>query len=142
MVVANLIKYAVWPTLPGRQLRIMQNGVPWRRGMELCTYEKAVFLPQLHQLSSLSAMFNLLHSSTTQELFEKHLCNQNSHYEKYGQFPLRREALSPATAKSIPFAVSKDEWDTKEDTSKSMKNALYVLQYAKRHLSSQSDIER
>ena len=29
---------------------------------------------------------------------------------------------SPATSKSIHFAVSKDEWDTKEDTSKSMKN--------------------
>ena len=29
------------------------------------------------------------------------------------------------------FAVSKDEWDTKEDTGKSMKNALYILQYAK-----------
>ena len=41
--------------------------------------------------------------------------------------------LSRATAKSTPFAVSKDEWDTKEDTGKSMKNALYVLQYAKRH---------
>ena len=24
------------------------------------------------------------------------------------------------------FAVSKDEWDTKEDTGKSMKNTLYV----------------
>ena len=33
---------------------------------------------------------------------------------------------SRATAKSTPFAVSKDEWDTKE-TGKSMKNALYVL---------------
>ena len=43
--------------------------------------------------------------------------------------------LSRATAKSTPFAVSKDEWDTKEDTGKSMKNALYILQYAKRHLS-------
>ena len=42
---------------------------------------------------------------------------------------------SRATAKSTPFAVSKDEWDTKEDTGKSMKNALYVLRYAKRHLS-------
>ena len=41
---------------------------------------------------------------------------------------------SRATAKSIPFTVSKDEWDTKEDTGKSMKNALYVLRYAKRHL--------
>ena len=29
------------------------------------------------------------------------------------------------------FAVSKDEWDTKEDTGKSMKNVLYVLRYAK-----------
>ena len=37
-------------------------------------------------------------------------------------------------AKSTLFAVSKDEWDTKEDTGKSMKNALYILQYAKRHL--------
>ena len=39
---------------------------------------------------------------------------------------------SHATAKSILFIVSKDEWDTNEDTGKSMKNALYVLQYAKR----------
>ena len=36
---------------------------------------------------------------------------------------------SRATAKSTPFAVSKDEWDTKDDTGKSMKNALYVLWY-------------
>ena len=33
-------------------------------------------------------------------------------------------------AKEAFFAVSKDEWNTKEDTDKSMKNALYVLQYA------------
>ena len=33
------------------------------------------------------------------------------------------------------FPVSKEEWDTKEDTGKSMKNALYVLRCAKRHLS-------
>ena len=31
---------------------------------------------------------------------------------------------SRATAKSTPFAVSKDEWDTKEDTGKSMKNTI------------------
>ena len=49
---------------------------------------------------------------------------------------------SHARAKSTPFPVSKDEWDTKEDTGKSMKNALYVLQYAKRHLSGQSDVEQ
>ena len=37
---------------------------------------------------SLSAMFNSLHSSTHQELFEKLLRDQGSHYEKYRQFPL------------------------------------------------------
>ena len=40
------------------------------------------------------------------------------------------------------ITVSKDEWDTKEDTGKSMKNALYVLRYAKRHLLGQSDVEQ
>ena len=49
---------------------------------------------------------------------------------------------SRARAKSTPFPISKDEWDTKEDTGKSMKNALYVLQYAKRHLSGRSDVEQ
>ena len=43
---------------------------------------------------------------------------------------------SHATAKSTCFALSKDEWGTKEDTVKSMKNALYILRYAKRHMSS------
>jgi len=28
-------------------------------------------------------MFTLLHSSMNQELFEKYVCNQSSHYEKY-----------------------------------------------------------
>ena len=41
---------------------------------------------------------------------------------------------SHTIAKSTPFTVSKDEWDTKEDVGKSMKNALYVLRYAKMHL--------
>ena len=49
---------------------------------------------------------------------------------------------SRAHTKSTPFPVSKDKWDTKEDTGKSMKNALYVLWYAKRHLSGRSDVER
>ena len=38
---------------------------------------------------------------------------------------------SHATSKLTCFAISKGEWDKKEDTGKSMKNALYVLQYAK-----------
>ena len=49
---------------------------------------------------------------------------------------------SRATAKSALFAVKKDEWDTKEDTGKSMKNALYVLQYAKRYLLGRRDVEQ
>ena len=49
---------------------------------------------------------------------------------------------SCACTKSTPFPVSKDEWDTKEDTGKSMKNALYILWYAKRHLSGRSDVEQ
>jgi len=33
------------------------------------------------------------------------------------------------------FTVSKDEWDMKESTGKSTKNALYVQWYIKRNLS-------
>ena len=40
------------------------------------------------------------------------------------------------------FAVCKDERNTKEDTGKSMKNALFILQYAKRNLSGRSDIKQ
>ena len=49
---------------------------------------------------------------------------------------------SCATAKSTPFAVSKVEWDTMEDTGKSMKNTLYVLRYAKRHVPSRANVEQ
>ena len=49
---------------------------------------------------------------------------------------------SRVTAKSTLFAVSKDEWDTQEDTGKSMENALYVLWYAKRHLLDRSDVKQ
>ena len=91
--------------------------------------------------SSLLAMFNPLHSNTNQELFEKHLCNQNNHYENMDDFRFKGKP-SRAYAKSTPFPVNKDEWDTKEDTGKSMKNALYILQYAKRHLSGQCNIKQ
>ena len=52
------------------------------------------------------------------------------------------EKPSRATAKSTLFTVSKDEWDTKEDTGKSLENLLYVLPYAKKHLSGRSDAEQ
>ena len=90
--------------------------------------------------SEVSIMFHYrlpLHSSMNQELLEKHLCNQNSHYENMDDFHYKGKP-SRATTKSTLYAVSKDECYTKEDTGKSMKNALYVLQYAKRHLLDQS----
>ena len=49
---------------------------------------------------------------------------------------------SRAIAKLTLFAVSKDEWDTKVDTGKSMKKALHVLWYSKRHLSGRSNVEQ
>jgi len=42
--------------------------------------------------------------------------------------------MEAITTKSTLFTVSKDEWDTKEGTGKSLKNALYVKRYGKRHL--------
>jgi len=73
-------------------------------------------------------MFDLLLSSTNPELFEKHLCNKSSHYEKYGQFLITQRKPSCAITKLMPFTVSKDERNTKEDTGKSLKNALHILQ--------------
>jgi len=46
------------------------------------------------------------------------------------------------TTKSTLFAVSKDELYAKEGTSKSMKNALYVEWYGKKHLSGWSDVKQ
>ena len=92
---------------------------------------------------SLFAMFTQLHSSTNQELFEKHVRDQSSHYEKYGRFLVtQRKPSARATTKLTLFNVSKDEWNTKEDTDKSLKNALHVQLYAKRHLSGWSDVEQ
>jgi len=58
-----------------------------------------------------------LHSSINQKLFEKQLCNQSSHYEKYRQFPLHKGAITCYQLINT-FAFSKDEWNTKEDHEK------------------------
>jgi len=65
----------------------------------------------------LLAMFNPLYISTNQQLFEKSFC---SHYENYGAISVMNGSHH------VPIKVSKGEWDTKEGTGKSMKNALYV----------------
>ena len=60
-------------------------------------------------------MFNPLHSSTNQELFEKRCCYQIATMTNMDDF--RYEGKAPcAIARSTLFAVRKDEWDTKEDT--------------------------
>jgi len=69
--------------------------------------------------ASLSAMFNPLYSSMNQQLFKKNFCNQSSPYENSGWFPFQMEAYHN-------FVVSKDQWEAKEGTAKSMKNALHV----------------
>jgi len=72
-------------------------------------------------------------------LFKKNFCNQSSHYENYGRF---NGSHHMPTTKSTLFVVNKDEWYTKEGRSNSMKNALYVQRYGKRHLSGWSNIEQ
>jgi len=73
-----------------------------------------------------STMFNLLNSIANQQLFEKLLFKVNT-MKNTDNFCFERKPLL-ATTKLTPFAGSKDEWDTKEDTGKSMKNVLYALQ--------------
>jgi len=64
----------------------------------------------------------------------------DKHYMTQRQIPsLERGVHLMKTKKgntAIVAVFSKDKWNTKEDTGKSMKNASYALYYAKRHLSS------
>ena len=64
-------------------------------------------------------MFNPLHNITNQELFEKHLNSaiKVATMKNMEDIHFKGNA-SHATAKTTPFAcaVSKEEWDTKEDT--------------------------
>jgi len=50
-------------------------------------HHKVVMVPRTLIISesevTITAMFTPLHSSTNQELFEKYICNQSSHYENY-----------------------------------------------------------
>jgi len=91
---------------------------------EKCGYSTVHPMASYH-LVSISLLFNSLHSSMNQELCEKNLCNQGSHYKKYT--PLCKGSHRVPTTKSTLFTVSKDEWNTKEDTGKSLKKTLHVL---------------
>ena len=61
-------------------------------------------------------------SNTNQEVFKK----QSSHYENADNFHYTREAIT-WNCQIDTFPLSNDEWNTKEDTGKSMKNALHLL---------------
>jgi len=67
--------------------------------------------------------------------FKKNFCNQSSHYEKLQMISVTNGSHHVPTTKSTLFVVNKDEWYTREGRGKSMKNALYVQRYGKRHLS-------
>jgi len=57
--------------------------------------------------------------------------------------PYTQRKPSHATTKydtNILLLSAKNEWNTKEDTGKYTKSALYILWYAKRHFSSWSDV--
>ena len=93
-------------------------------------YEWSRTPPSISEIS-IVLLCQLFLSHYTPILVKKHLCSQGSHYEKYGQFPLHMwRKPSHVTTKSTHFAVSKDEWNTKEDTGESLKNALYLLWYS------------
>ena len=56
-------------------------------------------------------MFDQLHISMNQELLEKYLCNQSSHYENMDIFCSTKEAVT-CNRQTNTFAVNKDEWRT------------------------------
>jgi len=56
------------------------------------------------------------------------MCNQSSRYEKYGKFSVMKRKPSQATTKSTLFTVSKDKWNSKEGTGKSIIVCTVVCQ--------------
>jgi len=59
----------------------------------LCTRPTYVFIVWKEDIL-LPAMFNPLCSSMNWQLFKKNFCNQRSHYENYGRFPLGIKAIT------------------------------------------------
>ena len=104
--------------------------------------EKCALLGDIYVMSKKSMSYHIMElyvMTIVASLFEKHLCNQSIATVKNTDDFCYENKPSRATTKSAIFAVSKDEWNTKEDTGKSKKNALYVLRYAKRHLSGRNN---
>jgi len=79
-----------------------------------------------------------LYSSTNQQLLKQ---------SKYPLWKLRTISITNGshhvpTTKSTLSVESRDEWNTKEGTGKSMKNALHVQQYGIRYLYGWSDVKQ
>jgi len=101
-------------------------------------------VPRLYQLSSEKKTLHCWLCSTTLYI-NNHLkrtsaikvatrkITNNFHYEWKPYMLIKKSTL---------FTVSKDEWNTKEGTGKSMKNALYVQWYGKKRFSYWSDIKQ
>ena len=96
--------------------------------------------PQLYKLSSEREVSIMLHCwlcSTCHTAVRIKNCSKSTSAIEVATMknPHYEGKLSYATTKSTLFAANKHEWDIKEeDTGKSMKNALCILRYAKRHL--------
>jgi len=60
---------------------------------------------------------------------------------KVATMKIKSSITSGSHHKIDTLLVSTDEWDTKENPVKSMKNALYAQWHGKRHLSGWSDIK-
>ena len=88
-----------------------------------------------HLKSEVSIMLCCQLCSTHYTALQIKNCSKGTSAIKVGTMK-NTSIMKGTTAKSTHFTVSKDEWDTKEDTGKSMKNSLYVLQCAKRHVPS------
>jgi len=98
----------------------------WHLAHHLCVLssEKKIFRCQLYRYTAVrinSCLKELLQAK--KPLWELRMRNWSHHV--------------PTTL----FMVSKNEWNTKEDPGKSIKNALYVQRHGKRHLSGWSDVK-
>jgi len=89
---------------------------------------------RLKEDASLPAMFNLLFSSTNQQLFKRTFVIKVATTDDFRN----KWKLSGA----IDTFRGEQRWDTKEGRGKSMKNTLHVQWYGKRHLSGWSNIKQ
>ena len=85
--------------------------------------------------TSLLAIFNQYHSLVLLAAVQIKNCSKSTSAVRIATMKSMDDfrydgKSSHATTKLTLFAISKDEWHAKENTGKSMKNALYVLRCA------------